>query len=293
MSHQTSRRRRTAVTQENSTRAPQPSSPVETSEDLLAPLIGHKSSSLWLGRFSETEILRSLEECGFLKGLRALRLQPVVLTIAALEPFLQALKLFHMQPDAQHLLAEFRLQEKPLAPKIRREDGLGEPLPRVLAIEWLVLQNTAATFAPERPILPGQRFPGLGLARCVLQWLIALAQELQVEGLTNHPEYFHNAYLYRDRFHFYDPRKEGLVQALTRDLLRDSLAQTAWGLEFGCACDENGQVFSWESDLLILPLSQRLEKYFRTEEYLARVEQASASVHFRWNEEKLKSVRAA
>jgi hypothetical protein len=161
--------------------SPQPSThssrtPLLAEADLFDQLDKNKSSSLWLGRFSEAEIWRMLEQCGFIAALKAAELQPLLLRVEAIDAFAQALKLYHAQAAPEHLLAEFRLREAVLAPRKRLADNFGETMPAVLAIEWILLQNPYAQFTRARPALPGQTHPGLGQARRILQWLIELAQ---------------------------------------------------------------------------------------------------------------------
>lgn len=257
-----------------------PRAPLLAEADLFDQLDKDKSSSLWLGRFSEAEIWRRWEQCGFVAALAEAQLQPLVLRLEKIEAYLQALKLYHAQAAPEHLLAEFRLREAVLAPRKRCEDNFGETMPRVLAIEWLLLQNPYAHFTRERPALPKQHHPGLGQARRILQWLIALAREMKLEGVSNYPEHFHNAFLYQRDFHFYDPVKEGVLAALARDLGSRSLAEISWALERGEVRYAKGETFVWESDLQILPLSSRVRKYFESGHYREETVAAREALRF-------------
>lgn len=259
--------------------------PLLAEADLFDQLNKDKSSSLWLGRFSESDIWRMWEQCGFLAALEALQLRPLALRIETIDAYAQALKLYHAQIAPQHLLAEFRLRETALAPRKRCDDGWREPMPRVLAIEWLLLQNPYAQFARERLArerlaLPGQTHPGLGQARRILQWLIELAEQLELEGVSNYPEYYHNAFLYQRDFRFYNPAREGMLEALSRDLAGLSLAERTWAIERGGVRHAQGEVFVWESDLQILPLSQRVRDYFESARYREGVAAAREAQYF-------------
>ncbi len=265
-----------------------PRIPLLAEADLFDQLNKDKSSSLWLGRFSEAEIWRTFEQCGFLAALNAPELQPLLLKVEPLDAFAQALKLYHAQATPERLIAEFRLREAVLTPRKRLADNFGEALPRVLAIEWLLLQNPYARFTRERPGLPGQIHPGLGQARRVLQWLIELAQQLKLEGISNYPEYFHNAYLYQHQFHFYNPAREGMLNTLSRDLSNLSLAEVSWAIERGCVRQASGEALVWESDLQILPLSQRVRDYFEIASYQDAVATARESQHFCFDEKKFR-----
>lgn len=269
-----------------------PRAPLLAEADLFDQLSVDKSSSLWLGRFGPADIWRMWEQCGFLGALKASELQPLLLRVEAIDAFVQALKLYKAQAMPEHLLAEFRLRETLLAPRKRLADNFGEAMPRVLAIEWLLLQNPYAAFTRARPALPGQTHPGLGQARHILQWLIELAQRLKLEGISNYPEYFHNAYLYQQQFHFYNPERQGMVSALHRDLATLSLAEISWGIERGCVRQATGEVLVWESDLQVLPLSSRVREYFETASYQAACEAARESLYFYFDEKKFRELQA-
>jgi hypothetical protein len=45
-----------------------------------------------------------------------------------------------------------------------------------LAVRWLALQDPRGRFTPERPRLPGQRYPGLGLGKRLYERLMVWAK---------------------------------------------------------------------------------------------------------------------
>lgn len=124
----------------------------------------------------------------------------------------------------------------------------------------------------------------------MLQWLIELAQQLELEGVSNYPEYYHNAYLYQHDFHFYNPKREGMLDALSRDLAGLSWAERTWAIERGCVCFATGEKFVWESDLQVLPLVQRVRTYFEAVSYREAVTEAREMWHFYLEEEKFREV---
>jgi hypothetical protein len=236
-----------------------------TNGDILGQLTDKKSPILWLGRYTEDDVLHLFEEFDILRALKAKGFLNIAVEIESVENFLQALKIFAGEErSTENLLAEFRLREVVFSYRIRIVD---EPL-RMLTIEWLMLQNPRVHFTPERPRLPGQRHPGLGQAKRVLQLLVHLAKQQNLAGVLNFPEYFHNAYLYLEYFHFCDPRLEGVVQALRRDIRELSLAELSWAIYLNCVIDaKTGKTFEWQSDALVLPLDERIQKYFGSAEY--------------------------
>lgn len=129
----------------------------------------------------------------------------------------------------------------------------GHALP-VVAIEWLLMQDPRHDFTPERPALPGQDHPGLGLGRTVLALLELSCERLGRQGLLVFPEHYHNAVLYRSRFRFLDPAREGEQEALERDLGALGLAGASWALEEGRVVDEaTGAPHPWRAEEMIDP----------------------------------------
>jgi hypothetical protein len=157
-----------------------------TNADILDQLQGKKAPTLWLGHYTEAEVLRLLEEFGILPALKAKGFNEIIVSIEPVDAFMQALKIFTEAPAAENLLAEFQLRETSFS-----HPYLGADAPwRVLAIEWLLLQNPKADFTAEQPRLPGQRHPGLGLGKRAVQLLVHLAQQHGLAGILNFPEFF-------------------------------------------------------------------------------------------------------
>ena len=63
----------------------------------------------------------------------------------------------------------------------------------LLRIEWLLMQNPRARFTAQRPRLPGQKHPGLGLLADVIALLIVACDRLQLGGLLFVPAHYHTA----------------------------------------------------------------------------------------------------
>ena len=67
-----------------------------------------------------------------------------------------------------------------------------EPL-TLLGLEWLLLQDPSVAFSLERPKLPGQDHPGLGIAIEVQEILIRVCHRLSLEGIWHRPAHYHVA----------------------------------------------------------------------------------------------------
>jgi len=254
-----------------------------SNNDILAQLTDDKRSTLWLGRYSENEVLRLLEHFDILPALKAKGCAHPLIIIEPLAAFEQALKIFNAAAAAEKLFAEFRLREVSFShPRL----AAGAPLP-MLKIEWLMLQNPAAVFSAERPPMPGQRRPGLGFGKRALQLLVHLARQNHLSGVLNFPEFFHNAFLYLESFWYCNPQLKGIVLALRRDFHQLTLAELSWAIYLGCVIEaQTGKIYEWQADALVLPLDEKIKRCFSPPEYEQAVYQAMADSAFVLNRQK-------
>jgi len=258
-----------------------------SNNDILAQLTDDKSPALWLGHYSENDVLHLLEKFAILPALKAKGCSFPFIIIEPLEAFAQALKIFNAAASAENLFAEFRLREVSFShPNL----VAGASLP-MLKIEWLMLQNPAAAFSAERPPMPGQRHPGLGIGKRALQLLVHLARQNHLSGVLNFPEFFHNAYLYLDYFGYCNPKLKGVVLALRRDFYQLSLAELSWAIYLGCIIEAHtGKTYEWQADALVLPLDEKIKQCFSPPEYEQVVFQAMADSAFVLNRKKFEKV---
>lgn len=117
------------------------------------------------------------------------------------------------------------------------ESTFTEPL-NVTAVDWLEIQNPSGAFTKSRPPLPGQRHPGLKVARKVVSLILSLAEWKGRDCLSNTPNDWHNAYLYGRRgFMYVCPWMQGFVMAVEEELSADiekyGLAPVAWAWRLG------------------------------------------------------------
>jgi hypothetical protein len=199
---------------------------------------------LFLDRFDAEALLRELAASGLLQGL-AERGYPDVVLRTDLVAGEHRLRLAPRHGRVS--LLDLRLAEgghRSDDPALRRR---GLEILSILAVHWLALQDPRARFTRERPRLPGQRHPGLGLGRRVFALLLGWAASWGKDGLVAFPEYFHNAWFYaapRQRpggpgvaplplFRFLSPERQGRFEALARDLAQRPLAEASAALAAG------------------------------------------------------------
>jgi ribosomal protein S21 len=260
----------------------------------LDQLTDKRASGLWMGRYSIEQVRKAIEASSIRRDLQRKGLDDLVIQIRQLEDFDQALMVYHREVDPDRLLAEMRLREVQFKPQPRlRETFSTEPV-IFLAIDWLLMQNPYADFTPERPALPGQAHPGLGVARKVLKLMIAHCLRNKIPGITNFPEYFHNAYLYRSHFRFYDPQAEGILYALYRDLTPQSISYMSWAIEFGCVRDVRADCyFEWQSSVQILPIQKKIARYFESSWYVKRQKAVFREARFELDRKKFDKIMAS
>jgi hypothetical protein len=239
----------------------------------------HHDATAFLGRFEPKALECELRDAGVLEGLarRGYRV-PVVLT--EFEAGEHRLKL--MPPDGEVPLVDLRLAE---ASAVVHEPFLtrrGLEVVSFLCIRWLALQDPFARFTPERPQLPGQTHPGLGLTRPLILRLLKWATDWGKDGLLNLPEYFHNAVFYSALFRFVHPRQQGRFEALRRDLAGAHVAAASFALDAGLVLSEpEGEPLRWEPGEMVAPLTGRLRRAFDSDDYAAAVGEARDAARFR------------
>lgn len=254
-----------------------------TEQDLEQDLQREGSNRL-LERFTENEVFEALNEYGVLEQLSQKGYIDPRLVIRSLDPFRQSVKLLESASspeDDDHMLCELRVFDahvKGLCP------ATGDTMDMdTLVIDWLVFQDPRGQFSPDRPQLPGQKYPGLGIMRPCMQAILDLARQTGKEAVINIPEYYHNAVLYTPAFHFFSPFVEGRFWALQEFLAGLSLAEASHAVSAGKIWNEaKGEVFVWKPHEQMLGITDRVKNYFDSEEYEGPVKEAKNQSKFSW-----------
>ncbi len=253
-------------------------------QNLLAESPDERSTPYFLGYYSPSGIQLALEKYGIFKMLKKKGFDGFEMVIDTRDPYRHRFALYcDHTVDENTLLAEVVLK--------RRFVTLCPPFPssihgrayEFLQVEWLVLQNPRKSFRPDRPRLPGQKFPGLGMGALVLEILLIMCWRLRLAGLLNVPEYYHNAQMYAQEFCFIDPDREGKLKALERDLYKNyGLATSSWAIELGCV-EENGKPYEWQSGEMVVPLNRDLKNFFKSKAYRHSVEETKKRHRYELN----------
>ncbi len=153
-----------------------------------------------------------------------------------------------------------------------------------------MLQHPLGEFTAERPRLPGQEAPGLGLGRSVLAFLMHLCRISGAVGIINRPEFYHNAAIYARAAKYVDPRFEARRKQLGGELGRKfGLAELSHAIEGGCVL-ENNETFGWFNQPQLLPVAAELRSYFRSTDYRSSVKEYRQKYHYKIDENCLKGL---
>ncbi|MFQ6676016.1 MAG: hypothetical protein ACE5LH_06680 [Fidelibacterota bacterium] len=253
-----------------------------TDEDLFSDLTEGRGSSLFLGSYSRRGILFALRQLGILEHLAAQDLDDISAHVDTSDPFRHRLRLVHRENGQDYLVVEtvlrrgtFTFPETVTVPLSRKRYD-------ILVVEWLLLQNPLKTFNRDRPRLPGQDHPGLGLAREANEILYWVGRRAGADGVLIVPNYLHTAYFYSHDFHFVDPRFQAMIEEVTRLLFQKfPLATVAWACEKGEILNRrDSTVLTWTPSEMILPVSRALQGYFYSNLYRTRVSELKGDFDF-------------
>lgn len=238
-------------------------------EDLLFD----EPEELWLGYYTLEGIELAFESYGIMDDLRELGYEELRVTMGRDSTDAQLLRVFSDRPRLESPLVETLAQRSYLNLSEDLAVQFAVTALPVLSSEWVMLQHPLGTFRANRPPLPEQRYPGQGLSAKVFELLRLAMKRLNLCAMVNVPSYFHNAVFYSQGFTYMDPRYEGKLDALMRDVLghprlierfgEDMMVAVAtWAINWGCVVDEDGELFQWFHEPMVSARSPVLADYF-------------------------------
>ena len=227
------------------------------SEEDLSSLGGPHRPQRMLGFYSRQGLEFALERAGLLDRVRSLGFERPLLELDVDNPAGDTVRLFG-DPDKRELLIEVRV----------RIDRRSLPHTALLSIEWLLLQNPRARFTPNRPQLPGQAHPGLGMLHDIIALLVLVCDRLQLDGLIFVPSQYHVASHGRKTMRFLKPEDEGLYRAFEKTFEGVPLANAAEAVLANRIVDaRTGEPVVWQPAPMIFPVSERLREMVQGEGY--------------------------
>ncbi len=236
-----------------------------TEDDLAGTLGGPRRPRRFLGFYSRQGLELALERVGLLDRVRGLGFEHPHLELELDNPAGDTVRLYG-SAGPRELLIETRA----------RIDRAALPGLALLRIEWLLLQNPRGHFTAERPPLPGQSHPGLGMLHELIALFVLACDRLQLDGLLFVPSRYHVAAQGRKTMRFLDPADEGLFRALERALQGLPLAAAAAALAAGRVTGAGGEPLAWRPAAMGFPVSERMRQRIAEDEYEKRAAEAAA-----------------
>lgn len=237
--------------------------------------------SLFMGYYTCEGLQIALEHYGFLDLLRERGFQNLLFSMDTSDRDRQVFRIHFDQTDADHLLVELVVRFRTLiSPEAAVAEG-AETSYRMLSIEWLTMQNPLASFTLDRRMLPGQRYPGLGVGRWLVELLRMMAERLDCAGLMNIPRHYHNAVLYSKQMLCFYPEDQGRLEAMKRDLHGLPLVETSLQIEDGkLRQDGSDEPVLWEGKPQVMPIRPGLNAYFARAGYIQAVARMRDALKF-------------
>lgn len=137
---------------------------------------------------------------------------------------------------------------------------------QVLTLDWLTMRDPSRPFGGERPALPGQDAPGLGMGEQILEVLYRVVERLDLDALVGVADHFHNAVIYGRELSFLEQepaaRHRALVDALL-DREELSLSQAAWAMEWGLVTDHEGRPLEHQPAAQVRAFADDLAEHLR------------------------------
>ncbi|MFT6160124.1 MAG: hypothetical protein ACJARS_003146 [bacterium] len=213
-----------------------------TGADLTGALGLPSQENRFLGLYTEQGIAYALTRYGMLDTLHRMGFSGLNVHVdAQSSPHL--LRISAVVKGEKAVLFELSARE-------RRIDDLD-----TLFIDWLTLRDPRVPFASDKPRLPGQDAPGLGLGGQALVLVRALAERSNKDAVSLVPSHFHVAWMVRDWFLFLDPIREGRFRAVIDGTLRQPLHRVSERLDGTGIPTELDEVLIWNPGPMVWPLT--------------------------------------
>jgi len=241
-------------------------------EDLIGGLPGLQSEPRVLGHYSRLGLELLFDRLGVFERLRALGYPSPLLELAYDADTMRHTVRVFGSPQGRHLLIELQLGRSRSA----------VPGCDVAFVEWLLLQNPRARFRRDRPPLPGQRHPGLGMLGLVSGMLVLACEQAGLDGVAHVLSNYHLAVVGRWHLRFVDPAAQARFDALRAVLAGLTLADAERALSTNQVVDDAcGGPVRWEPALAVMPVSERLRASVSGARYDDAMREVRSSLRYR------------
>jgi hypothetical protein len=258
------------------------------------PDLSRKKEKLFLRNFSTDDLYAIMERVNLIAHLKAKGFDDLRLGIDVDDACVHYLKIYHKNVDPDSILLDMRLSESRFVPDKKFFDDQSQHLYDMIVIEWLSAQNPFHKFNGDKPQLPGQKRPGLGILNYCFEMMYIVAREIIKDGFLDIPDHMHGAIMYSKKFKFFDPTHEGILRAIMRDLSEYSLADISWGIITKTIIEEDkNQPQAYAPSEQVFYVSDRMRDYFHSKKYLSVYNKYYRRKHYRFEYDEMLKRRQA
>ncbi len=256
-------------------------SPSLSEAEIFSSLAEKRGTSLFLGRYSLNQVVATLRRRNFFKEAKKRKLWPLEFDLDSSEYPRQRLRVFFGQKKPENMIVDLKLMEGAFHPKKKMNLGISFSGYNFLILDWLTLQNPLLSFSAEKTPLPGQKYPGLGLGKKIVDIFIHLARITHKDGILIFPAYFHNALLFSRYFYFLNPEKSAEVRGIRESFPDMTFKQLGWIIHLNCMKDSRGKEYEWMAEEQIYPLNKELIDFFDSRDYRELVEKSEKDLSYK------------
>ncbi len=250
-------------------------------EDFFNVNIGNRGDNLFLGFYSVNGLEIILEKYKITRKLKKLGFTNINLSIDTSDPFKHKVVIKNSHDGINETLIELVAKRDYVKIDMPFSTPLNGKRYECLIIEWMKMQNPRKNFSSERPQLPGQDHPGLGIGSSALELLVMAAKRLGLQGIINIPDHFHNAFFYSKIFHYENPQDQAKLLAFIREKKKKKIHDLAWAIENNSLIDnKTGKAFQWDGNRQILPLVKEWAQLYQSKAYKNAVEKSLKKYKF-------------
>ncbi|HPD56693.1 MAG TPA: hypothetical protein P5294_07820 [Smithellaceae bacterium] len=246
------------------------------SGDFLCGLPAHAGDKecrhLFLNIYDEEKIRKRFEQIGLISYLHDKGYTKIKISADKEGSFTSRLSVYDATSAPENIIIDTRFSETVFTPHAEFCAVVNEKREacsfNLIVIEWLETINPRAQFTAERPQLPGQKKPGLGVLSYIKNFLPLLGADAARDGFLKVADHVHNAIIYADIFMFVNPARQGYLNAMRRDLEKFTLSEIAWGFLTETIYDaKTGTPEKYIPSEQVLPLADRLMEIFTSRKY--------------------------
>lgn len=239
-----------------------------SAEDVYGTIVHHDTR--FLNRYSRHEVELQLEQLGLLDRIRVRGHRGLSVTVDASPPLGQIVRVHGGDDHATPLMELKAGRSRSVLPEAE-----------VIEVEWLLLQNPRASFTARRDQLPGQRYPGLGMLRDVVAWLVLTCERLGLDGITFAPGQYYMAALGTRVLRFVRPEAQARFEGMRVALAGLDLAEANRAVNQGRVVEaKTGAPVAWVPETMVLPVSRKLQERLQSREYREAVHRAAVEMAF-------------